>query len=238
MKKINLFRTAIIMLIAVFLYSCEKDSSNAVLKFQGINNSSPAKGTAPVEGVVVESFTINVSEIEFEFDDDDNNGLTYSDIELKGPFEIDLIENGQAKVVTLIDDLNLPEKGYDEIEFEFDKNENRNSDMYEKTVLVKGKIDGTDFIFFTDEEFELEIEFEKPFDLSEVKSVIVTVSFDVYALFDTAQGGTDITAAQDGNGDGLIEIYKEDPDGNENLANKIKNQLNNIIEAFEDEYDD
>lgn len=238
MKKINLFRTAIIMLIVVFSYSCEKDSSNAVLKFQGVNNSSPAKGTAPVEGVVVESFTINVSEIEFEFDDDDNNGLTYSDIELKGPFEIDLIENGQAKVVTLIDDLNLPEKGYDEIEFEFDKNENRNSDMYEKTVLVKGKIDGTDFIFFTDEEFELEIEFEKPFDLSEVKSVIVTVSFDVYALFDTAQGGTDITAAQDGNGDGLIEIYKEDPDGNENLANKIKNQLNNIIEAFEDEYDD
>lgn len=243
MKTINLFRIAIIISIAAFLYSCDKENTdlhngNAALKFQGVYKPSLTKNAALNE-VVIESFTINVSEIEFEFDDDDdNNNLTYSDIKLKGPFEIDLVKDGQARVVTLINDLNLPETGYDEIEFEFDKNENRNSEMYKKTVLIKGKINGTPFIFFTDEEFELEIEFEEPFDLSEMKDVIVMVSFDVQALFDPAQSRIDITAARDRNGNGIIEIYEDDPDGNENLADKIEDRLDDIIEAFEDDYDD
>ncbi|MEE4284856.1 MAG: hypothetical protein V2I31_01870 [Mariniphaga sp.] len=243
MKTINLFKAAIIISIAAFSYSCDKEdidlqNGNAALKFQGVYNPAPTKSAALTE-VLVESFTINVEEIEFEFDDDNNNnGLTYSEIMLKGPFEIDLVEDEQGRVVTLFNDLNLPVAGYDEIEFEFDKNENPNSDLYKKTVLIEGDINGTPFIFFTDEEFEMEIEFEEPFDLSEVESAIVTVSFDVLALFNPAQGGIDITAARDGNGNGIIEIYEDDHDGNENLADKIEDRLDDIIEAFEEDDDD
>lgn len=239
MKTINFFRTAILISIAVFLYSCDKDikNGNAALKFQGVYNQSPIKKSAALNDVVIESFTINVKEIEFEFDDDnDDNGLTYSEIKLKGPFEIDLVKDGRAKVVTLINNLNLPEKGYDEIEFEFDKNENPKSDMYKKTVLIKGTINETPFIFYTDEEFDMEIEFEDPFNLSEVESVIVTVSFNVDELFNSSI--LDITTAKDGNKNGIIEIYENDPDGNEDLANEIEELLDDIIEAFEDEYDD
>ena len=64
------------------------------------------------------------------------------------------------------------------------------------------------------------------------------VSFDIQALFDPAQGGIDITAAQDRNGNGTIEIYEDDPDGNENLADKIEDRLDDIIEAFEDDDDE
>ncbi len=232
-------------LLSSFLFtlaSCEKEEDltdgNAALKFKGVYNSN-MKTKSSASGVIVESFTINIEEIEFEFDDDnDNSGLTYSEIKLKGPFEIDLVKDGQGQVVTLFNDLNLPETGYDEIEFEFDKNENPISEMYKKTVLVKGTINGTPFIFFTDEEFEMEIEFEDPVDLSEVESAIIMVSFDVQALFDPAQGGIDLSNAQDGNGNGIIEIYEDDPDGNEDLAEKIEDRLEDIIEAFEDLWDD
>jgi hypothetical protein len=223
--------------------SCEKDDGlkdgNTALKFKGVYNSTMPTKSSALTGVAIESFTINIEEIEFEFDDDNNNnGLTYSEIKLKGPFEIDLVKDGQGQVVTLINGLNLPETGYDEIEFEFDKNENPISEMYKKTVLIKGTINGTPFIFFTDEEFEMEIEFEDPVDLSEVESAVIMVSFDVQALFDPAQGGIDISNAKDGNGNGIIEIYEDDPDGNEDLAEKIEDRLDDIIEAFEDLWDD
>lgn len=242
MKTLNLFKAIIMISFLAFLSSCDKDDGlqdgNTALKFKGIYNLSMQTKSSALNGVAIETFTINIEEIEFEFDDDNNNnGLTYSEIKLKGPFEIDLVKDGQGRVVTLINDLNLPEKGYDEIEFEFDKTENPISDMYKKTVLIKGTINGTPFIFFTDEEFEMEIEFEDPVDLSEVESAIIMVSFDVQALFDPAQGGIDIAAAQDRNGNGIIEIYEDDPDGNEKLAEKIEDRLDDIIEAFEEEYD-
>ena len=224
----------------VFIWtSCEKDddskNGNTALKFEGIYNSTIQTKSSAINGIAIETFTINIGEIEFEFDDDNNNnGLTYSEITLKGPFELDLVKDGQGQVVTLINGLNLPETGYDEIEFEFDKNENPISEMYKKTLLIKGTINGTPFIFFTEEEFDMEIEFEEPVDLSEVESAIIMVSFDVQALFDPAQGGIDITNAQDGNGNGIIEIYEDDPDGNKKLAEKIEDHLEDIIEAFED----
>ncbi len=243
MRTINLFRAAIIFVIAAFSYSCEKEddglpNGNTALSFKGIYNQAQTKSAA-LTGVAIETVTINIEEIEFEFDDDNNNnGLTYSEIKLKGPFEIDLVKDGQGMVVNLFNDLILPETGYDEIEFEFDKSENPISELYKKTVLIKGTINGTPFIFFTDEDFEMEIEFENPVDLSDVEFAIIMVSFDVQALFDPAQGGIDISAAQDKNGNGIIEIYEDDPDGNEKLAERIVDRLDDIIEAFEDEDDD
>lgn len=244
MKKLkNLFPFLFLLSVVVLLSSCDKDddlrNGNAALKFKGIYNSGNQIKSSPLNGVVIETFTINIEEIEFEFDDDNNNnGLTYSEIKLKGPFEIDLVKNGQGQEVTLLNDLNLPKTGYDEIEFEFDKSDNPISPMYKKTVLIKGTINGTPFIFFTDEEFEMEIEFEDPVDLSEVESAIIMVSFDVQALFDPARGGIDISNAKDGNGNGIIEIYEDDPDGNEKLAERIEDRLEGIIEAFEDMWED
>ena len=243
MKTLRLLNAIIMISFLAFLSSCDKDDGfqdgNTALKFKGIYNPSTQTKSSAQNGVAIETFTINVEEIEFEFDDDNNNnGLTYSEIKLKGPYEIDLVKDGEGMVLTLINDLYLPEKGYDEIEFEFDKSENPISDMYMKTVLIKGTINETPFIFFTDEEFEMEIEFEDPVDLSEVEYAIIMVSFDVQTLFDPAEGGIDISAAQDRNGNGIIEIYEDDPDGNEKLAEKIEDRLDDIIEAFEEEYDD
>jgi hypothetical protein len=244
MKTLKKITPLLFLFSLVFIWtSCQKDDGlkdgNTALKFTGVYNSGMQTKSSALSGVAIETFTINIGEIEFEFDDDNNNnGLTYSEIKLKGPFELDLVKDGQGQVVTLINTLNLPETGYDEIEFEFDKNENPTSQMFKKTVLIKGTINGTPFVFFTDEEFEMEIEFEDPVDLSEVENAIITVSFDVQALFDPARGGIDISNARDRNGNGIIEIFEDDPDGNEDLAEKIEDRLDDIIEAFEDMWDD
>ena len=64
------------------------------------------------------------------------------------------------------------------------------------------------------------------------------MSFDLNYLFDPEYSGIDIIAALDGNKDGVIEIYPGDPDGNHNLAKLIVKRIKDIVEAFEDSYDD
>lgn len=110
--------------------------------------------------------------------------------------------------------------------------------MYGKTMIIKGAIDGIPFIYWADKEIEMEIEFDELIYLSDAHNALLTVSFDLGALFNPALGGVDITSARDGNNDGVIEIYKNDPDGNSDLANAIWSKIKHIIKAFEDIYDD
>jgi hypothetical protein len=245
MKTNGFLKTAIIpIILALVFISCEKEKQGGLtLKFSG---SAPSKSLAIKSDhadavVVIESFKINIGEIELEFHDDQfiSDSIGYDDeIELKGPFEVDLIKNGDALVTTIVSNVELPPAGYEEIEFEFKKSKNSISDMYQKTVLVKGTINGVPFIFWTDEEFEVEIEFEDDVYVDEATLAVVTVSFNIASLFDPAMGGINIANATDGNGNGIIEIYDGDPDGNEELADRIEDRLDDIIEAFEDQFDD
>jgi len=244
MKTNAFFKTAIIpIILALVLMSCEKEKQGGLtLKFSG---TTASKGLAiksdNAATVIVESFKINIGEIELEFHDDQfiSDSIGYDDeIELKGPFEVDLIKNGDALVTKIASNVELPPAGYEEIEFEFKKSKNSISEMYQKTVLVRGTINGVPFVFYTDEEFEVEIEFEDDVYVDEATLAIVTVSFNIASLFDPAMGGINIANATDGNGNGIIEIYDGDPDGNEELADRIEDRLDDIIEAFEDQFDD
>ena len=246
MKTANLFKVLIIISLALFLSSCKKDDKKGLTTIKFEASYSTAKSTsvkssnAVGDGVVIESFKINIEEIEIEFDDDDPLFRTDScvtDIELEGPFEIDLIKDGNALETTIVSNVELPLAAYKEIEFEFEESENSISEMYGKSILIKGTIDDTPFIFWSDEEFEAEIEFDELVYLDEARQAILTVSFDLASLFNHLVGGIDITIATDGNENGIIEIYPGDPDGNSNLANSIWEKIEDIIEAFEEKYD-
>lgn len=248
MKTANLFKTVMIISLIALLSSCSKDKdenrNKTSIKFQS-TWSAPKSGdlkSTLADGVSLESFKINIAEIEIEFDDDDplfDDNHQYADeYEFKGPFEIELIRDGNPFEVIIIDDVELPAAAYDEIEFEFDKNKNPNSSMYGKTMIIKGHIDGVPFIYWADKELEMEIEFDELVHLDDAHKALLTVSFDLSALLNPAMGGIDITSARDGNGDGVIEIYKNDPDGNNALAGSIWSRIKYIIKAFEDRYDD
>ncbi|MFO8022401.1 MAG: DUF4382 domain-containing protein [Perlabentimonas sp.] len=248
MKTLNLFKTLLIISLAVFLSSCNKDDDNlknqTAIKFEAnylTTYKATAQKTTLADGVVVESFKINIEEIEIEFDDNDPLFATDSvatDYDLEGPFEIDLMKDGNALETTIVNNVDLPSAAYEEIEFEFSESENSISDMYGKSMLIEGTINGADFIFWSDEEIEIEIEFEELVYLDEASRAVLTVSFDLASLFDATAGGIDITSAVDGNENGIIEIYPEDPDGNSDLADIIIEKIENIIEAFEDDDED
>lgn len=56
--------------------------------------------------------------------------------------------------------VDIPNGTYEKIEFKFDKNENANSDLFGKSMKMKGEINGKAFIFWYDFEYEIEIDFE------------------------------------------------------------------------------
>lgn len=248
LKKWSLIKSLIMGLSLIMVVSaCEKDaeteSKGVSLKFKSTYDTTKSSNlkNAIAGEVVIESFKINIEEIELEFDDDDPlfaNDSIASDYELEGPFEIDLMKEGNTLETTIVKNVTLPTAAYDEIEFEFSENEDPNSEMFDKSLLVKGTIGGKRFVFWTDENVELEIEFENNVLLQKVKEEIITVSLDITGLFNPALGGIDITTAIDGNEDGTIEISPEDPDGNSDLADHLWDTLENSIEAFEDSFDD
>ncbi len=244
---ISVLLSAFVLLAAT---SCQENDNQpqgtAAVVFRAANTATgvAALKNAPASGVVIESFKINVREIELEMDDDDNdgvnNGARHSDeIELNGPFEIDLVSNGTPLAATITNNANLPVGMYEEIEFEFNRNNNPQSVLYQKSILVTGTINGTPFIFHTNEEFEVEIEFENSISLADAQLSTIAISFNLAALFNPGQGGVDITGARDLNADGTILInYYDTTDRNNNLADLLEDRIDHIIYSFEDEDND
>ncbi|MGM0376539.1 MAG: hypothetical protein ACQEQ0_07175 [Bacteroidota bacterium] len=237
------------LLIVGLASSCnENDDINpadkgATIKFTSTTNAtkSAALKSDTVGDVFVESLIINIGEIELEFDDDDpmfENDSVASDYELEGPFAIDLMKDGNALETTLANNVDLPEAAYDEIEFELEEGEDSGSPMYGKAIYVEGTINNTPFVFWSDEELELELEFDNDVMLEKVRETLITVSVNVSSLFDPVAGGVDMTSAVDGNEDGTIEIHPDDPDGNSDLAEHVMETLEDALEAYEDSFDD
>ncbi len=233
------------ILIAPALFSCDKNEEtygdNARINFTGNYSASGMVSGRISNSVQINSFIVNVEEIELEYDDNDPlfaSGALASDVELNGPFEVELFDNGSALTQTLAD-VTLPVAAYDEIEFKIRENENPESEMFDKSVMIKGQIGELPFIFWTDENDEIELEFEELDNvvLSPAQLSVILVEFDISKLFDPANGGVDLSLAQDGNGDGIIEISTNDTDGNEDIAKQIWLQFEQAIGAFEEKYD-
>lgn len=234
MKKLkNLL--GIIAMVIVFA-SCSSDSSNAenTLNIVARATYSPAANKTSLNNdVVLNSFKINIREIEFKFaegsdDDDDDNSNGDSDddgfydsdeeFELYGPFELDLL-NQNAPVTTVT----IPNGTYEEVEFKLHKSTNSASPMFNKSIEITGTINGTPFIFWHDIDEDFEIDYED----ANQNLVISNNSYDLVFNFDLNQvlSQIDLSSAVDGDGDGVIEIGPNDTDGNQALANLLEDSI-------------
>ncbi len=149
--------------------------------------------------IKVTDFILNIGEIELEFDDDydynkdanfddDYNpsltfNLTYDgddEVELKGPFEITLISNGELNTNMVIKGIQIPMAAYSGIEFEMKKSTKKGSVMYDKSILIKGTIGDIPFEFASDKSFDFEIEYpdNKPFIAGQEKDLVVSFNLD------------------------------------------------------------
>jgi hypothetical protein len=262
MKNYPLFLFYLMILSFVLIISCSKDDSNSAVTETAattIGVKATFESGKAQTNVNVTSFLINVEDFELEFNDDglgsdddglgsDDDGLSdgdglgddddgmgsgsfYTDIELEGPFELDLSQPG---VVFPIANVEVPVGQYEELEFEIVRSQNPTSDLYQKSILISGTIDNVPFIFWHDFEEDVEVEYEDThIDIViESDGESITINFDLSFLFDTTV--IDLSTAVDGNGDGVIEISPTDDDGNNALANQIKEAIKNAIDLLDD----
>lgn len=187
------------------------------------------------ENVTLSKFVVNFKEIELErqdvdVDDADFDGFYDSDddVELKGPFLVDLLSGNSIQLINI----KIPNGIYEEIEFEFDKSEDSESDMFGKSMRMTGEINGTPFVFWHDFEDEIEIDFEDEGRnlVIDNNSQEVFINFNLNAVVDMV----DLSTATDNDGDGIITISPNDEDGNRALAKVLKEAIKAQIDLLDD----
>lgn len=195
----------------------------------------PNGRVASSDTVIFSEFLVGVKEIEFETleeeaEEEDENGeeieVEEEEIEFKGEFVVDVL-NGTSN----------PDFGiaaiapgvYSEIEMEMGPVLSNN-----KTISIKATatINSVDYLveFTSNDDFELEIEREQGFSLTEGELSQILIVIDLDALFN----GVDCSSASVDE-DGVIRINEN---SNSSLSDIIENNLENALEAGEDDDDD
>lgn len=245
--------------VLLFLASCSNDSSSSqntmriVAKAAYTNAAGKsANGVAMNSTVVLTSFKINLKEIEFklaESEGDDGNGNDDGDhhggngddnhdgmyngddeIGLNGPWELDLL-NQTAPVTTVT----IANGTYEEVEFKLSKSLVATSPLFNKTVEVRGTINGTPFVFWHNFEQKFEVDYH---DAAQ-NLVVSNSSFDLVLNIDLDQvmSQVDLSNAVDGNGNGVIEIGPDDTDGNNALATQLNDHIAHACEMEDHHHD-
>ncbi|SDB26866.1 hypothetical protein SAMN03097699_0402 [Flavobacteriaceae bacterium MAR_2010_188] len=244
--------------------STQKIGSLAVSAKTNINNSTSRISSNRMNSsdVVITDFRLNLIEFELEIDyegsndedddeddidndneevdnDEDDNDQDWDDdgdydyedeIELEGPFELDLM-SGE---ITFID-IDMPTGVFEELEFEFAPSTDITSDLFGKSILMQGTINGTPFIFWHNFEDEVEVDFED----NTMNIMVSNTPQGVVILFDLdsilyGTNSVDLSGALDGNNDGIIEISPNDMDGNNELAEAMRIAIKEHIDLLDD----
>lgn len=235
MKRI-IFKSLFAIVLSAFIFvSCSKDdnpntteeTATTLLGAKATFNNSRA-----FTDIEVTKFLVNVEDFELEFDDDEGiGGNFYSDLELEGPFVLNLSEPNLVFPIATVD---IPVGEYEELEFEITRSRDPENELFQRSILIEGTIDGTPFVFWHNFEEDVEIEFEDvnvPI-IIESDGENLIVNFDLTFLFNT--NIIDLSAATDGNGNGVSEISPTDQDGKNALANQIKEIMKDAIDLLDD----
>lgn len=242
MKKF--FALSVVALVLVALASCQKEENDGKSKVQLIVKSSttlptPAKSML-IQGILIESFWVNIDEIEFDVTDEWEDKLNDSIIEaqeLQGPYLINLMSQNALAGLSLGTTL-IPNAAYEEVEFEFDRClDKNNQQMYDRSIYITGKINNKPFVLWykNEVEFEISLANNTTFSLNDQ-------NFKLFIDFNIAQIIGKLTtfnfaSAIDGNNNGVIEIGSNDTDGNNNLAEKIIEALEESVELDDSDED-
>lgn len=228
----NLKKIAVFLFLAISILACnkEEETPNAkgvvALNAKATYNASAKMHSKNSSTVTVTSFIVNLKEIEFEFDDNNDNNDDDAatdfgfddDFKLNGPFEVNLLSN-PASIATA----ELPNGVYEEIEFKLDKNDVSTSPMFNKSIEIKGTINGTPFVYWDNEDESFEVDFEDANNNIAIanNTLNISLNFDLNEVF----ANVNLASAIDGNGDGVIEIGPNNIDGNGSLADTIDDKI-------------
>lgn len=246
MKRITVLSIA--ALTALTFVSCEDDNNDAgkskvQLVVKANTTPSVAKNTMKnslANAIAIESFWVNIDEIEFDLTDEWEDKLNDSIVEaqeLKGPFLVNLMSpealNGFSLGTAII-----PDAVYEEVEFEFDRClDVNNKEMNNRSMYITGKINSTPFILWYNDEVEFEISLANntAFSLNG-DNVRLFIDFNITQIT-SSLNNLNLSSAVDGNNNGIIEIGPNDLDGNNKLAEKIIEALEESVELDDSDED-
>ena len=231
-----------IIVLVIMMASCSSDSSSTN-KMRIFGKATYTNANKTTTGVELSSFKINIKEIEFkvadesegenndgEDSDDNDDGMFNGDDEtgLVGPWELDLL-NQSAPITTVT----IANGTYEEVEFKLNKSIVSTSNLFNKTIEIRGTINGTPFVFWHNFESKFEIDYQ---DAAQ-NLIVSNSSFDLVFNIDLNQvlSNIDLTTAVDGNGNGIIEIGPNDTDGNNLLAQQLNDDLDDATEIEDNE---
>lgn len=231
------------MLLAGALAFCavacseNEPSPNATVTLKAAASTSGTTGSSPggryMASVQLTDFKINMKEFEFEIDDDKVEKTTFKDLKLKGPFEIDLL-NETTPLAEVLGITELPNGRYEDIEFKIGKSAVSGSSMYGKSVYAAGTIDGKSFVFWhdVDEDFEVDFADTNSDMVINGEDLTLQINFNLGLVFNSTVG-IDLSSAKDTDGDGIIEIDPKGEDDNKALANSIKELIKDLADLSE-----
>ena len=251
----NLFFVA--LSLAVFA-SCNDDdkapANTSRVKVAIKTSTSTPAGSASLKNAAVGANTlslselyINIAEIEFDVDDDmrdklPGNAPVYGDVELDGPFVVNLLDPKASTGIDLAT-ANIPNATYEEIEFEFDKyngTDKKFENLKGNTIYAAGAFilgdETIDFVIKSDEEWEIELEYEDGGIVLDGTASKVFIDLNLEVLIQTliTKAAPDFeTAVRET--DGSILISK---DKNKAILKKFEDAVEIAFDAFEDGDDD
>lgn len=248
---------SIIGIVSFLMFSCQKesDSSNAELIIKTSAAPLLKSAVASASTIVIDTFYINIKDIEFEFeegyagsygtdddiDDDDcsdnDKDDSYDDLEAEGPYLIDIM-SPEALNGLVLDSYSIPNAVYDEIEFELAcYHLTDNNKMQGRSAYLAGTINGNRFKLWTDKVKEFEIEFPDQSAVSltgDNMKLYIDISLE---KIKSNLEATNLGAAVDGNNNGYIEIGHDDTDGNHSLSGSLLNAISGCFD-LDDNCDD
>lgn len=224
----------ILALIVIMISSCTDNSStskngNVTLKASAVSASGLTFSTARMAStIVITDFKINIGNIKFETDEDDDSygeDSSYEDVKLMGPFLLDLLDTNKTLSQTIAS-LAIPNAKYEEIKIKFETGMEV-GDMFGKSILIKGTIDGKEFVFWSDKEVELEMDFSEPSKDFTVNSndISLNIKIQLDALMAKFASLASQNLLVDTDADGIIEISTGNDDGHHDIGESIKDLL-------------
>lgn len=233
MKKMK--KTSILALLVIMISSCTDNSStsgNVTLKASAVSlTGTSATARTAASTVVITDFKINVGKVKFELDEEGELHPTDSiyddDVKLVGPFLLDLLDPNKT-LNQFITSVNVPNAKYEGIKFKFERSI-QPGEMEGKTFLIKGTINGKNFIIWSGKDAELEMDFADPTKDFTVNSNDVTLNIKIQlgALMAKLTTLANQNLLLDTDGDGVIEISTDNDDGHHDIGEQIRNLLEN-----------
>lgn len=214
--------------------SCSDNPSrdgNVTLKASAVSTTNMTSATGRIAStVVITDFKINIGNIKLETDAEDDRYETdplHDDVKLTGPFLLDILDPNKT-LSQIIATVSVPNAKYEEIEFKFEKSI-QPGEMEGKTFLIKGTIDGKNFVVWSGKDAELEMDFADPTKDFTVNSSDVTLNIKIQldALIAKLTSLASQNLLHDTDGDGVIEISTDNDDGHHDFGEQIKDLLEN-----------